>query len=352
MTETISERDAGQLLEDLVSIESPSSHERNAVEALVAWMNAHGYDDAYVDEVGNAMGIIGNGTRDIVLLGHIDTFAGNPPVKLEGRLLYGRGSVDAKGSLCTFAVSAAQASIPDDVRLIVVGAVGEEAGSEGARHLVNQFSPECCLIGEPSQWDRITLGYKGRLILDYRWQGAMAHNAGQAMTAPEHAVAYWRHVQQYVANYNGDESRIFGQLDATLQEINSGQDGAFGWASAVIGFRLPPNCDPYELAEALDCSDGEAVTITAHGHETAHVGARDSVLSRALRGAIRAESGSPRFVHKTGTSDMNVVAPIWRCPIAAYGPGDSTLDHTPQEHIDLDDYLRAIRVLTNAIARF
>ncbi|MEO1166204.1 MAG: M20/M25/M40 family metallo-hydrolase, partial [Chloroflexota bacterium] len=88
------------------------------------------------------------------------------------------------------------------------------------------------------------------------------------------------------------------------------------------------------------------------GHETAHVGARDSVLSRALRGAIRAESGSPRFVHKTGTSDMNVVAPIWRCPIAAYGPGDSTLDHTPQEHIDLDDYLRAIRVLTNAIARF
>lgn len=352
MTQAISPQDAEQLLEDLVSIESPSDNERVAVEALVAWMNEHGYDNAYIDDVGNAIGIIGNGMRDIMLLGHIDTFAGNPPVKREGRLLYGRGSVDAKGSLCTFAVSAIRANIPENVRLIVVGAVGEEAGSEGARHLVEQFEPEACLIGEPSQWDRITLGYKGRLLLDYRWRGAMAHSAGQAMTASEHAVTYWRHVQQYVSNYNGDENRIFGQLDATLQEINSGQDGAFGWATAVIGFRLPPNCDPYTLAEELDCSDGESVTITAHGHETAHVGGRDSVLSRALRGAIRAEGGSPRFVHKTGTSDMNVVAPIWECPIAAYGPGDSALDHTPQEHIDLDDYLRAIRLLTNAIARF
>ena len=30
---------------------------------------------------------------------------------------------------------------------------------------------------------------------------------------------------------------------------------------------------------------------------------------------------SRRFVLKTGTSDMNVVARRWRCPILAYGPG-------------------------------
>jgi LysW-gamma-L-lysine carboxypeptidase len=48
---------------------------------------------------------------------------------------------------------------------------------------------------------------------------------------------------------------------------------------------------------------------------------------------------------------MNVVAPIWDCPIVAYGPGDSALDHTPDEHIDLDEYLRAIRVLTGTIER-
>ena len=74
---------------------------------------------------------------------------------------------------------------------------------------------------------------------------------------------------------------------------------------------------------------------------------RDSVLSRAFRRAIRAQGQQPRFVTKTGTSDMNLVAPVWNCPIVAYGPGDSALDHTPDEHIDLDKYLRAIDVLVN-----
>jgi LysW-gamma-L-lysine carboxypeptidase len=30
----------------------------------------------------------------------------------------------------------------------------------------------------------------------------------------------------------------------------------------------------------------------------------------------------------------------------AYGPGDSRLDHTPNERIVVEEYLRAIRVLT------
>jgi LysW-gamma-L-lysine carboxypeptidase len=33
----------------------------------------------------------------------------------------------------------------------------------------------------------------------------------------------------------------------------------------------------------------------------------------------------------------------------AYGPGDASLDHTPHEHIDLDEYHRAIAVLTHVL---
>jgi len=61
---------------------------------------------------------------------------------------------------------------------------------------------------------------------------------------------------------------------------------------------------------------------------------------------MRSEDLRPRFKFKTGTSDMNVVAPKWGVPTAAYGPGDSSLDHTPNEHIAIDEYLTAIRVLT------
>jgi LysW-gamma-L-lysine carboxypeptidase len=46
---------------------------------------------------------------------------------------------------------------------------------------------------------------------------------------------------------------------------------------------------------------------------------------------------------------MNVVAPVWQCPILAYGPGDSVLDHTPNEHIDLVEYHQAIGVLERAL---
>jgi LysW-gamma-L-lysine carboxypeptidase len=58
----------------------------------------------------------------------------------------------------------------------------------------------------------------------------------------------------------------------------------------------------------------------------------------------------PGFKRKTGTSDMNVVAPVWRCPIVAYGPGDAALDHTPDEHLRLPEYRSAISVLGRALA--
>ena len=46
---------------------------------------------------------------------------------------------------------------------------------------------------------------------------------------------------------------------------------------------------------------------------------------------------------------MNLVAPAWRTPILAYGPGDSNLDHTPNEHIQISEYERAVSVLTDVL---
>src|SRR5688572_15815382 len=122
----ISNENAERLIHDLVAIPSLSQEEAQATAFLVNWMQSNGYDNAFVDEAGNAVGIIGQGSRQIVLLGHIDTFRGNPPVKIEGRKLYGRGSVDAKAPLASFAVAARRAQIPADVQLIVIGAVEEE----------------------------------------------------------------------------------------------------------------------------------------------------------------------------------------------------------------------------------
>ena len=150
----VSESSAERLLHDLVAIPSPSRDEAEAAAFLTAWMRGHGYDDAFVDEAGNAVGVIGSGARQIVLLGHIDTFAGFPPVRLDGRQLYGRGAVDAKGPLCAFAAAAAKANLAADIQVIVIGAVEEEAAtSRGARFALTQYQP--CLL---RHWRAFAMG--------------------------------------------------------------------------------------------------------------------------------------------------------------------------------------------------
>src|SRR5690606_10303658 len=147
------------------------------------------------------------------------------------------------------------------------------------------------------------------------------------------------------AQFNSGRTALFEQLDPSLREINTGQDGAYGQARMTIGFRLPPGASPEAIIAALPPQDG--AVVRAYGQERAFATERDTVLSRVLRGAIRTHGGHPRFRYETGTADMNVVGPLWTCPILAYGPGDSALDHTPDEHIDLDEYLRAISVLAH-----
>ena len=86
----------------LVSQYSPSGSERRAVEWLIERMKSLGYDDAFIDEAGNAVGVMGKGEKQVVLLGHIDTVPGEISAREENGILYGRGAVDAKGPLACF----------------------------------------------------------------------------------------------------------------------------------------------------------------------------------------------------------------------------------------------------------
>jgi [amino group carrier protein]-lysine/ornithine hydrolase len=355
---SITPETAEQLIHDLVAIPSVSTYEHNAVSHLATWMQEAGYDEAYCDDAGNAVGIRGNGPRLIVLLGHIDTFPGMPPVHIEGRKLYGRGSVDAKGPLCSFAAAGANAVLPPDVRLMVVGAVEEECPtSKGAQYIAQTIKPDACIIGEPSSWHRLTLGYKGRVNMEWRWEGDLAHSAGRTLSAGDHAFNYYRRVREYVDGYNTkiehETSRLplsFRQLHATITDMQYGNTGIVNSAALRINVRLPLGLTPEDVVAALPPTEG--ATLYAHGGEVPYAAPADTSISRVMRAAIRAEGGTPAFVYKTGTADFNVVGPVWNCPILAYGPGDSALDHTPDEHLDLDEYQRAIAVLTRALESF
>jgi acetylornithine deacetylase/succinyl-diaminopimelate desuccinylase-like protein len=85
--------------------------------------------------------------------------------------------------------------------------------------------------------------------------------------------------------------------------------------------------------------------ISFSAEEAAFQTSRTTSVSRTFISAIRTIGGKPVFKYKTGTSDMNIVGPAWGQNIVAYGPGDSRLDHTPQEHIHIAEYMQAIDIL-------
>jgi LysW-gamma-L-lysine carboxypeptidase len=340
-----------ELLVELVRRYSPSRQERSAVAYLVEWMAARGFD-AYVDEAGSACGIRGllDAPRTLMLLGHIDTFPGEIPVRLEGDVLYGRGSVDAKGSLCAFAEAAARATIPDGWRLIVVGAVEEEAAtSKGARCVAEHFDPTLCIIGEPSGASRITLGYKGRLLVDYRLTRPVAHTARPEPTVGALGAAFWQRIEAWAESRNAGIEGQFDRVMPSLRSINMESDCFWDTVTMTVGFRLPPSIAPDQaFAEVRALAEADA-EVRGDGLEHAYKGERSNGLVRGMLAAMRAQGLQPGFVLKTGTSDMNVVGRVWQCPIAAYGPGDSNLDHTPDEHLPLVEYEQAISVLTHFI---
>lgn len=338
-------------LVDFVRIPSLSRQESAVAAFLAEYMNSVGIK-AYVDGAGNAVGEVGSEGPQIVLLGHIDTVPGEIPVRIEDGKLYGRGSVDAKGPFATFVSAAARVAERTKCRIVLVGAVEEEAASsKGAHFVVDKYAPEFCVIGEPSGWNKITLGYKGRLLVHYRRDQASAHSAGEERAAPEHMADYWQAVSGYCRSFNEGRTRLFEQLIPSLRRVASGGDGLYDWAEATMGLRLPEGVDPIELADTLRAFDSEA-TIRFEGGCPAFRSPRTTPLAGAFVRSIRTVGGQPGFLHKTGTADMNVVGPAWQCPIVAYGPGDSSLDHTPNEHIEVEEYFKAIDVLEGVLLNF
>jgi LysW-gamma-L-lysine carboxypeptidase len=335
----------------LVSQYSPSGQEHCAVEWLVARMKSLGYDDAFMDEAGNAVGVIGKGPKQVVLLGHIDTVPGEINVEQDKFLLYGRGSVDAKGPLACFVDAVAKVGAKAGWQFVVIGAVEEERDSEGARFIVDQYKPDFAVIGEPNQWDRVALGYKGSAWANILVKRGLAHTASGAETAAEAAVEVWLQIKSHIDSFNAEKQKIFDQLLGTLQEIESVSSEFEQRARLKVGVRLPIGVSPVAWYEKLAQIAGEAEVERIGYAVPAWRGEKNTLLVRAFLGGIRLQGGEPRFVYKTGTADLNIVAPVWNCPVVVYGPGDSSLDHTPNEHISLEEYSRSVQVLTNALIK-
>jgi len=339
--------EARELLVKLVRIPSVSGNETPCARQLATFFETHGRE-ARVDEVGN---VHAPGDDRVLLTSHIDTVPGDIPVRVEGDedgtdVLWGRGSVDAKGALASMAVAAVRTGAS------FLGVVGEEVDSRGSRHAVEERDgePEVVINGEPSGWNGITLGYRGLLGGTYVHTSESGHSSRPENNAIQDAMDWWHRIE---AEFEHDEwVPVFERVTCKPIEFDGGvsSDGLSVEATMDVQLRVPP---AFTADEVREIADGhlEGGTVNWHDRVEPVMESPRTPVAAAFRAAIRGRGGDPRLLRKTGTSDMNVFAEHWDCDVVSYGPGDSDRDHAPDERLELAEYDRAIGVLEDVTER-
>lgn len=335
-----------ELLHRAASIPSVSRDERELVSYLVDRCREKGVE-AFEDEAGNLVAVKGSSADDaarLMLMGHVDTVPAPWPVRWrEDGALFGRGTVDAKGCLASFLEVLEETEVPEGCRLTVVGAVEEEvSSSKGAFHVRDSYPADAVVIGEPSGSGTLTIGYFGLFKLGISVDVAKGHSAGKdAVSAPDALMAAVDEIRAQILSHAPEAL-------SALIDLRVDTAGESDRAEAVLNFRVPPGVDVGLLRKTAEEARGADVAVLRA--TPGFRGGRGGPLVKAFTKSFAAAGAKPRFVVKKGTSDMNTLATTWEgVPMVAYGPGDSSLDHTMDEHLHPDEYRRSRGVLAEAV---
>ncbi len=204
------------------------------------------------------------------------------------------------------------------------------------------------MILEPSGGTAITIAYKGSVRAALVACAARGARRGTASSAADAAFAFVRALQNHAIAWSGDAS-LFERLDVRVIACDARSDGYKDVPRSTSRCAAAE----YAMEDLLHKVNRSQGPVTARATRRSHPSAPTArvTLSRAFVQAIREHGGAPRFKLKTGTSDLNILAPAWGCAAVAYGPGRSLLDHTPDEHIEIADLERAVDVLDSVLRR-
>ena len=356
---------AVNLLTKMLEIYSPSGREEEISNFLAKEMENLGFR-VRKDEVGNVIGEVGRGKPVILLCGHVDTVEGYIPVRVENNKLYGRGAVDAKASLAAMIIVAStlvKESFPG--KILVVGVVDEEGSGKGIKHLIKEgISPDYAIFGEPSGVGKIIFGYKGILNLKITCETPSGHSASPWLfdNAIEKAMELWRQIRRLHLPEEKLRSHFYS-ITSCLIKIEGGNTSSSMVPSKCdihVQLRIPPQLTPQRVSDEVKkriqrykaTNPKVSVKVEIEGQDYAFEADRRSLIVRALSWAIRKTTHNyASLKRKTGTGDMNVLGNAMKIPVVTYGPGDSRLDHTPNEHVDIQEYLDSIQVYREAIMK-
>ncbi|MFH0749161.1 MAG: M20/M25/M40 family metallo-hydrolase [Candidatus Bathyarchaeota archaeon] len=355
---------AVNLLKEMLEVYTPTGHETKLAQFLFERMKILELEP-YIDEAGNVIGEFGEGTPTILFCGHMDTVEGKLPINLKEGRLYGRGAVDAKTSLAAMVMAASNLIKSNFTgKLIVAGVIDEEGEGRGIKQLIKDgIKADYAVFGEPSGVNQITVAYKGSLHIKVSVQTITGHSSAPWLfdNAVEKAFEIYKLLRTIDFSSERKDSRFYS-LSSCLTKIAGGTSSSRipSKCSLHIDFRIPPLISTGDVFNEIRRIGNEyelqhpkvGLRIEALDSCEPYETSTNSLLIRSLSWAIRMIRGKPAtWVRKTGTSDMNIYGASIKIPIVAYGAGESILDHTNNESINLKEYGDSIQVLNKGIIR-
>jgi putative selenium metabolism hydrolase len=178
-------------LREIVAISSPSGGEEKVVRRVQQEMEAAGFAEVKIDGFGNVLGRVGNGPRVIAFDAHLDTVGVTDANRwscdpFTGRLhdgkVYGRGSVDQKAGMAAMIHAGRliqELGLAEGCQVWMVGSVLEEDADGLCWHYILQeklLRPELVISTEPTAL-RLNRGQRGRLELRVAVEGRSSHGS-------------------------------------------------------------------------------------------------------------------------------------------------------------------------------
>lgn len=331
----------------IVDIESVSGNERALADAVEAALSAV----PHLEVTRDADAVVARTTlgrdRRVVIAGHLDTVPvnANLPSRLDGDVLWGRGTVDMKAGCAVMLKLAAELADPTvDVTWVFYDHEEVASSLNGlgrlARTRPELLEADFAVLCEPSNGE-VEGGCNGTLRVDVRVTGTRAHSARAWMGSNAiHAAAPI--LQQLVA-YTPREAEVDGLVyreGLNAVGIRGGVAGNVIPDECVVevNYRFAPDRDA-ELAErhVRDVFAGYEVEVTDVAE-----GARPGLTDPLAQAFLAAVGGEAR--PKYGWTDVARFAALG-IPAVNYGPGDPSLAHADDERVPLDQIVRCERGL-------
>ena len=349
-------KDIDNTLIHLVKTYSPTGKEKQAISIFNSYLKKLGATNVITDRAGNGLGIFAGEGLSITLCGHIDTVPGKLPVMVKNGVLYGRGSVDAKSSLVSLlygAIIAKEAGFKGT--LTVIAATGEEGMGKGILEVTRtQPKSDYAIFGEPGNVDGITVGYRGRLLLDVMFETEPFHASAPWIGggSVDAAMTAWSKIRDHYSGRTG-----FYEVSVAMTGIHGGRsDNVIPSKTTItLDIRFPMPVDKNDiLKEVLGICESlnlpVQVKIRIISEVKPYVSNTKSPLAKAFRFAIGQKTGAnARLVFKSGSGDMNVLGNSWNIPAITYGPGNTQLSHTNNEFIRLEDVEKSAEIVSEAL---